>query len=134
MVSPDIPTDRPLEKHEIEALVARAILKWHGQNAGSFQPEAFASPHNLGNTLGLRGDDIQKFSDLNRSEEYRQIYNEFIHKLISLGILIRGWEENAPGFYKVYQDGLEKLQDVAQLFQSESVPCRRPPRRTSTRR
>lgn len=109
-----VPINRPLKRYEIEAYVAAVIRQDHEEYSG-FQPPLLAQVGNLGERLGLKSDALSQFNQANKSIPYLRCYNEFIHSLMSLGALIRNWNQPQGNFYKLSERGEELLADVSKL-------------------
>ena len=122
MEAQNIPTDRPLERHELEQFVSKAILKGiEREGRGYVQLEEFAAPHNLGRILGLTGESVQEFKKFNATPEYLKWYNEFVHKLITLGILVQTWDQGHAHIFTTYERGRSILTDITELPYAEAV-------------
>lgn len=58
---------------------------------------------------------MAQFRQSNGSIPYLRWYNEFIHTLISHGIIVRNWDQSHGDFYKISERGEELLADVSKL-------------------
>lgn len=122
MTQHSVPTHRPLNEVELQALICRAILRLDADGRGYVQAPTLIQLDGVAELAGIPRADIPSFVSQNLASGHPRILSEFVNRLISRGILSREWEQShSDVFYFVTRYGREALRDIASLLQFENT-------------
>jgi len=103
-MSISIPYDRPLSVEEIREGLIYALK----QRPDNIQPGTLCNPESMGQAFGLERNDLIKFFEVNRGENFRKTTSGILNELWLNNIIVPKWEQSW-GIFELTEEGVRVL-------------------------